>query len=68
MKPKGAKPKDGKSDVVDGVEIRKQGSKSGRNNNRSLDSESFDKHYNKELKVSEDEIPMVLIELCDTAT
>ena len=30
-------------------------------------TDSFNKHYNKELKVSEDEIPMVLLELNESA-
>ena len=30
-------------------------------------NDSFNKHYNKELKVSEDEIPMVLLELNESA-
>jgi hypothetical protein len=31
------------------------------------ESDSFNKHYNKELKVSEDEIPLVLLELNESA-
>jgi len=30
-------------------------------------SDSFNKYYNKELKVSEDEIPLVLMELNESA-
>lgn len=68
MKPKiNPVKKEGKPDI-DGIDIKKQGNKSTRRDNKSMEQESFEKHYNKELKVSEDEIPMVLIELCDTAT
>ncbi len=31
------------------------------------DCDSFNKHYNKELKVSEEEIPIVLMELNESA-
>ena len=31
------------------------------------DNETFNRHYNKELRVSKDEIPIVLTELKDSA-
>ena len=34
---------------------------------QASEHDSFNKHYNKELKVSEDEIPIVLLELNESA-
>ncbi|CDW85759.1 UNKNOWN [Stylonychia lemnae] len=58
--------------AIDG-EIKKGGpldKKSGQNQQAIgsfTENESFNRHYNKELKVSEDEIPIVLLELNESA-
>ena len=59
--------------AIDGVKSGAVGGKGG-NGNGSAEgagglgaNDSFNKHYNKELKVSEDEIPMVLLELNESA-
>ena len=56
--------------AIDGV--RPAGSKQGGNGGQGVNAganvnDSFSKHYNKELKVSGDEIPLVLLELNESA-
>ena len=43
--------------------------KKSRNSNKEIsqESDSFNKHYNKEIKVNQEEIPIVLYELLDAA-
>ncbi len=36
-------------------------------NQAALENDTFNKHYNKELRVSKDEIPIVMAELNDSA-
>lgn len=47
----------------------KTSEKKSRNSNKELsqESDSFYKYYNKEIKVNQDEIPIVLSELIDAA-
>lgn len=50
--------------------IKKAGSSNSQSNNSQgtfNDNDTFNKHYNKELRVSKDEIPIVLSELNDSA-
>jgi hypothetical protein len=37
------------------------------NQNSNNENDAFNKHYNKELRVSKDEIPIVMAELNDSA-
>ena len=57
--------------AIDGVKTgaggKGNGNGSSEANGGSGVNDSFNKHYNKELKVSEDEIPMVLLELNESA-
>jgi len=49
------------------ADIGLQGKSKDDNKNLTPDSDpSFQKHYNKELRVSQDEVPIVLNELNDT--
>jgi len=65
MKSSDAK-KQPKSDVLPG---KGEGSNNdSQNNAASAENDLFNKHYNKELRVSKDEIPIVLAELNESAS
>lgn len=51
------------------IEESKTANKKSRNSNKetSQESDSFYKYYNKEIKVNQEEIPIVLYELVDAA-
>ena len=57
--------------AIDGVKSGAGGKANGNGSTETAGglgaNDSFNKHYNKELKVSEDEIPMVLLELNESA-
>jgi hypothetical protein len=48
-------------DVKDGAQVQSQTTLSNNEN------DTFNRHYNKELRVSKDEIPIVMAELNDSA-
>jgi len=43
------------------------GKETAAGNYAALENDTFNKHYNKELRVSKDEIPIVMAELNDSA-
>lgn len=54
-----------KSDVIGGSKGENQQDQA---NPALIENDLFNKHYNKELRVSKDEIPIVLAELNESAT
>ena len=58
---------DKKNPKSDGAPISKNDTSGGVSDPNSAETEFFNKHYNKELRVSKDEIPIVLAELNESA-
>ena len=59
--------KKGGSSGVDGPKIEKKPEKQEEKASASNENDSFHKLYNKEIKVNQDEIPLLLLELTDIA-